>query len=106
MKLESQLNEKIQLFEKTVTEDLSHVNKLLEKLKSDLTDLGEERVNVLNRMSQKHKELKVDLEKKCEYLKAEVWRYKHLLEEYVKAKTGPEMDERLIELESAVNEHT
>lgn len=106
MKLESQLNEKIQLFEKAVNEDLSLVNKRLEKLKTDLTDLGAERVNVLKQMAKKHNELKVDLVKKCEYLKAEVWRYKHLLEEYVKAKTGPEMEERLKELELAVNEHT
>jgi hypothetical protein len=106
MKLESQLKEKILLFEKTVSEDLSLVNKRLDKLKTDLSDLGAERVNVLKQMAKKHNELKSDLVKKCEYLKAEVWRYKHLLEEYVKAKTGPEMDERLKELELAVNEHT
>jgi S-DNA-T family DNA segregation ATPase FtsK/SpoIIIE len=106
MKLETQLKEKIQLFEKTVTEDLALVNKRLDKLKTDLTDLDAERENVLNQMAKKHNDIKEELIKKCDYLKAEVWRYKHLLEEYVKAKTGPEMDERLKELELAVNEHT
>jgi hypothetical protein len=48
-----------------------------------------------------HEELKTQ----CEYLKAEVWRYKTLMEEYHKTDSTPQMKKRILELENAINEH-
>jgi len=106
MKLEDQLKEKIENFEKSVFEELNIANNRIAKFTSELSDLSAERKKTLQKLSLKHDKLKSSLVKKCDYLKAEVWRYKHLLEEYVKAKTGPEMQERLKDLEDAVNEHS
>jgi S-DNA-T family DNA segregation ATPase FtsK/SpoIIIE len=52
-----------------------------------------------------YKKAHKELTNQCEYLKAEVWRYKTLMEEFHKADTTPEMQKRILELENAVNEH-
>ena len=52
-----------------------------------------------------YKKAHQELKNQCEYLKAEVWRYRTLMEEFHKADTTPEMHNRILELENAINEH-
>ncbi len=59
----------------------------------------------LQAFDEEYKKGNQELISQCEYLKAEVWRYKTLMEEFHKAETTPEMQKRILELENAINEH-
>lgn len=106
MNVENIVSEKINSLEKILISEVTEFNSKYVYLENELNRLqnilNSEMSLLANEQSQVHEELK----KKCEYLKAEIWRYKHLLEDYSKAKAGVEFDQRIIELEEAINEYT
>ena len=103
MKIADELSDKIKKFKETVSKEMLAFSDKIQKCELELDLTIKEKKSTLGALDKKHKEEFDGLLKKCEYLKAEVWRYKHLLEEFSKAKTGPEMAKRIKELEEAIN---
>jgi len=106
MFLESVHNEAKSAFINSFQNEVDSVELKLEKLDLELqkakTDL-DNGIKLLDENSKAHLEM---LSKKCDYLKAEIWRYKKLLETYSKAEIGPEMNQRILDLETAIHEHS
>ncbi len=89
------VHKEIQIVNNHVDDLLGQINQQSEQLNSGLNDLD----NKINLDLEK-------LSKKCDYLKAEIWRYKKLLESFSKAESGPEMKQRILDLETAIEEHS
>ncbi len=92
-------------FEIELQKDVSNYRQKRAKLEQSFSESQEKLVKSLSVIDEEYRNGHSQLITQCEYLKAEVWRYKTLMEEFHKADTTPEMQKRILELESAINEH-
>lgn len=92
-------------FEIVIQKDVSSFHNKRLNLQRSLEEMQVKLKSRLDKIDKLHNKEHNELKKQCEYLKAEVWRYKTLMEEYHKVDTTPEMQKRILELENAINEH-
>ena len=85
--------------------DVTNYHQKRSGFEQEFSDLQGKLINDLSIIDEEYTKVHSQLTTQCEYLKAEVWRYKTLMEEFHKADTTPEMQKRILELENAVNEH-
>jgi S-DNA-T family DNA segregation ATPase FtsK/SpoIIIE len=106
MFLESTYQSTKELFISSFQTQIDLVNRKIAELENNILEKSNEQNSGLNSMDE---QVKINLDilvKKCEYLKAEIWRYKKLLETFSKTETGPEMNQRILDLETAIKEHS
>ena len=106
MGIEQKVIDIIENFRKKVFGDLNDFNSKMNLLSEDTNRLNKEMIEVSQNHDKDFAESHAMLFKKCEYLKAEVWRYKHLLEEFNKIDSTPQMLERLEELRVAFDDYS
>ena len=106
MTLETKVRENVDAFRQHVLTELAEFNEKVGSLNGDLHRTEVELKAALESQETDYAESHAALFKKCEYLKAEVWRYKHLLEEFNKLDSTPQMLDRLEELKLAIDEYT
>jgi len=106
MNVENIISEKINSLEKILSSEVTEFNSKYVYLENELNRLQNILDSEISLLANEQSQVHEDLKKKCEYLKAEIWRYKYLLQDYSKAKVGVEFDQRIIELEEAINEYT
>jgi len=92
-------------FEIVIQKDVSTFHNKRLNLQRSFEEMQVKLKSRLDKIDKLHNKEHNELKKQCEYLKAEVWRYKTLMEEYHKVDTTPEMQKRILELENAINEH-
>ena len=92
-------------FESIVQKDVITYNKKREGLLNSLAEQEAKFKAKLTAIDDAYNKGHEELKTQCEYLKAEVWRYKTLMEEYHKTDSTPQMKKRILELENAINEH-
>jgi len=105
MSLEKTVNDYIQSFRQQVLSELNEFNTKLTHLLDEINRTDGAMLKSLESRDNAYTESHAALFKRCEYLKAEVWRYKHLLEEFNKLDSTPQMIERLEELKLAIEEY-
>jgi S-DNA-T family DNA segregation ATPase FtsK/SpoIIIE len=106
MALQKLINEKIRQFEEELAHFVQDFDSKNRQLQTQLSLTHEQRDETIQKADSDYQIEHAGLKKQCEYLKAEVWRYKKLLEDYHKSSSSPEMNKRIHELETAINEHT
>ncbi len=92
-------------FNESILRFLNEFNSRLALLNEEIYQKDNELSSGLVQIENQFKSKSLELHQKFEYLKAEVWRYKYLLEEFSKADSGPEMLQRVKDLEDAVKDH-
>ncbi len=89
----------------TLQKDVTIYRQKRSVFEQSFSDFQGKLVKDLSIIDDEYNKVHSQLSTQCEYLKAEVWRYKTLMEEFHKADSTPEMQKRILELENAINEH-
>jgi S-DNA-T family DNA segregation ATPase FtsK/SpoIIIE len=106
MSLEKLVNNYTKEFRQNILDELSEYRAKYDLFHHEIEAVSMEQIRVLDGHENAYADSSSTLIKRCEYLKAEVWRYKHLLEEFNKLDSTPQMVERLEELKQAIDEYT
>ncbi len=86
--------------------EINQIDFTISNLQKEIDELNVLRIDGLLKLDDDSKKELERLSKKCDYLNAEIWRYKKLLETFSQAESGPEMNNRILDLETAINEHS
>lgn len=105
MHVETSVNQFLESFVTKLGKDVDDFDGQLKIALKELTDAEHNLVDTLKKIDNDFKIGIKDIKKKSDILKAEVWRYKQLLEKYLATENSPQMQQRVQELETAIAEH-
>lgn len=106
MSLEILNQSTIDQFVANFEKEINQINFIVSNFQNEINKLNTLLTDGLLKLDDNSKNELERLNKKCDYLNAEIWRYKKLLETFSQAESGAEMNNRILDLETAINEHS